>query len=148
MNGSTKPASPGLRMALDYGPLLVFFAVNFLAPGEASRHLVAAFTPSLSQMKEVEALLIARVILATGAFILATAAAMIFSLVRFHHISPMLWLSGALVVVFGGLTIYFHDPRFIQMKPTFVYAILAAVLGFGLRRARRRQRDRAPCAEL
>ena len=44
----------------------------------------------------------------------------------------MLLISAALVVVFGGLAIYFHDPKFIQMKPTFVYAILAAVLGFGL----------------
>ena len=34
--------------------------------------------------------------------------------------------------MFGGLTIYFHDQRFIQMKPTFVYAMFAAILAFGL----------------
>ena len=44
----------------------------------------------------------------------------------------MLWISGGLVLVFGGLTLYFHDQRFIQMKPTLVYLMFAAVLAFGL----------------
>ena len=97
-------------MAVDYGPLAVFFAVTFLTPG----------------------LPIVRVVAATTAFIIATIAAMIVSKVKTGHISPMLWLSGALIVVFGGLTIYFHDPRFIQMKPTIVYLTFAGVLAFGL----------------
>ncbi|WP_321163421.1 septation protein IspZ, partial [Sphingomonas sp. Leaf38] len=66
------PLSPGLRMAIDYGPLAVFFAVNFLTPGAP----------------------IARVIAATTAFIIATVAAMIVSKVKAGHISPMLWMSG------------------------------------------------------
>lgn len=104
------PASPGLRLGIDYGPLVVFFLVNFLAP-----------FPSLL-----------RVLSATVAFMVATIAAMIVSRLKLGNISPMLWLSGVLVVVFGGLTLYFHDQRFIQMKPTIVYLILAATLGFGL----------------
>jgi intracellular septation protein len=129
----TKPApSPGIRLALDYGPLLVFFAVNFLVPAPVCRSLVAAFTPTLDALTRVEALLIARVIVATVAFTAATVLAVIWSLVRLKHVSPMLWITAVLVIVFGGLTVYFHDPRFIQMKPTFVYGILAAVLGFGL----------------
>ena len=44
----------------------------------------------------------------------------------------MLWISGALVVVFGGLTVYFHDPSFIKMKPTFVYLLFSGTLAFGL----------------
>jgi intracellular septation protein len=104
------PLSPGLRMAIDYGPLAVFFAVNFLTPGVP----------------------IARVIAATTAFIVATVAAMIVSKVKAGHISPMLWMSGALIIVFGGLTIYFHDQRFIQMKPTIIYTMFAAILLFGL----------------
>jgi intracellular septation protein len=44
----------------------------------------------------------------------------------------MLLISAGLVIVFGGLTMYFRDPRFIQMKPTIVYLLLAAVLGFGV----------------
>ncbi|MFW2852383.1 septation protein A [Sphingomonas sp. TX0543] len=103
-------ASAGFRLALDYGPLIVFFAVNFLAPGAA----------------------IFRIIAATAAFMIAMVVALAMSWFRTGRVSPMLLISAALVLVFGGLTIYFHDERFIKMKPTFVYAIFAAVLGFGL----------------
>ena len=128
----TKSPSPGLRMAVDYAPLIVFFAVNFLAPAEPMRALVAGATPFLSDLDRVGALVIARVICATAAFMLATVAAIIVSRVKLGHVSPMLWISGALVVGFGALTIWFRDPRFIQMKPTIVYATFAAVLAFGL----------------
>ena len=129
---SAPSPAPGLRMALDYGPLLVFFLVNFAVPGEWCRLIVAAVTPTLDAMTRIEALLVARVVVATAAFVLATVVAIAWSRLRLGHVSPMLWISGALVLVFGGLTLWFHDPRFIQMKPTFVYAIFAAVLGFGL----------------
>ena len=48
------------------------------------------------------------------------------------HVSPMLWLSAGLVVVFGALTLYFRDDMFIKMKPTIVYAMFSAILTFGL----------------
>ncbi len=107
---SKPPLAPGLRMAIDFGPLAVFFAVNTLYDG-----------PQL-----------ARVFAATAAFMLAMVAAMIVSRVKGGHISPMLWLSGGLVLVFGSLTLYFQDETFIKIKPTIVYAMFAAILGFGL----------------
>ena len=119
-------------MAVDSAPLVIFFLVNFLAPAEPMMRLVAQFSGFLSGMERLGAIVIARVICATAAFIIATVVAMIVSRVKLGHVSPMLWISGVLVVVFGGLTIYFHDPRFIQMKPTIVYAAFAAVLLFGL----------------
>ena len=131
MTGDKAP-SPGLRLAVDYAPLLVFFAVNFFAPGVPMMRLVASFSHTLAAKEQAAALILSRVICATAAFVLATIAAMVVSRVRLGRISPMLWISGVLVVVFGGLTIYFADQRFIQMKPTFVYAIFAGVLGFGL----------------
>ncbi|URW76734.1 septation protein A [Sphingomonas donggukensis] len=109
-----KPPNPapsaGLRAAIDYGPLLVFFAVNFFAPGPA----------------------LARIMAATIAFMVAMVVAVVVSWVKTRHVSPMLWISAVLILVFGGLTLYFHDERFIKMKPTFVYALFAGVLGFGL----------------
>lgn len=126
------PPSPGIRLAVDYAPLMIFFAVNFFGPGTLMMRMVAVFTPFLSDLDRIAALVIARVIVATAAFVLATAIAIVVSRMKFAHVSPMLWISGVLVVVFGGLTIYFHDPSFIQMKPTFVYAIFASLLGFGL----------------
>ena len=125
-------ASPGVRLFVDYAPLAVFFAVNFLLPPSVAMRIVASTTGFLSDIDRVSALVIARVIVATAAFVVATVAAMVLSQIKTGHISPMLWLSGGLVVVFGGLTVYFHDPRFIQMKPTIVYVAFAAVLAFGL----------------
>jgi intracellular septation protein len=104
------PLSPGLRMAVDYGPLAVFFVVNSFAPGSE----------------------IGRILAATAAFMVAITAALAFSWLKAGHISPMLWLSGGLVLVFGSLTLYFHDRTFIQVKPTFVYLMFAVLLGYGL----------------
>lgn len=102
--------SPMARMAIDYGPLVTFFLVNSFAPG-----------PKLT-----------RIFAATAAFMVAIALAMGLSWWKARHISPMLWISGALVLVFGGLTLYFHDETFIQIKPTIVYSLFAVVLGYGL----------------
>lgn len=105
----TEP-SGGSRLLIDLGPLLVFFAVNFLAPVAAEQ----------------------KVFVATGAFMAAMLAAMAYSYVRFRHISPLLWFSGVMVVVMGGLTIWLQDETFIKVKPTLYYAFVAALLGFGL----------------
>lgn len=104
------PISPLLRLAIDIGPLAVFFLANALAGGPA----------------------IAKLLAATGAFMAASVVAMIVSRWKAGHISPMLWISGTLVLVFGGLTLWFHDGTFIKMKPTFVYAMFASILAFGL----------------
>ena len=129
---TAKNGSAGLRLAIDYAPLVIFFLVNFLAPQALTVKLVAQFTHSLSELDQMSALVVSRAIVATAAFMIATVIALIVSRIKLGSISPMLWISGALVLVFGGLTIYFHDPKFIQMKPTFVYGVFAAILGFGL----------------
>ena len=100
----------GAKLLIDLGPLLVFFLVNFLAP-------VPTFM---------------KIFVATGAFMVAMVAAMLFSAIRYRRISPLLWFSGIMVVVLGGLTIWLHDETFIKMKPTVYYALVAALLIFGL----------------
>ena len=127
-----EPASPGLRMALDYLPLAVFFLVNFLAPAGLVIRLYGIAARHVSPMESPGGLAIARVVVATGAFVAATLVAIVISRVKTGRVSPMLWISGVLVCAFGGLTVWFHDPRFIQMKPTILYTSFAAVLGFGL----------------
>jgi len=100
------PVAPGPRgeswlpMALDFGPLLVFFLVT---------KFVGMFA-------------------GTGAFMAAIAVAVVVSKWQLGRVSPMLWLSAILVLFFGALTLYFHDPQFIQAKPTIIYAFFAAML--------------------
>ncbi|MBB4632163.1 septation protein IspZ [Sphingosinicella soli] len=100
----------GLRMALDFGPLLVFFAVNSLAPGDDVNQAVWA----------------------TTAFMIATGIAMIVSKLKTGRIAPMQWFTGIVVAVFGGMTIYLRDESFFQIKTTIIYAMFAAILFFGL----------------
>jgi intracellular septation protein len=47
---------------------------------------------------------------------------------KLGKISPMLWMSSILVLGFGALTVWFHDERFIVMKPTIIYAAFALLL--------------------
>lgn len=107
MTATTKH-SPNLSLALDFGPLLVFFlAYKFYG-----------------------------VIIGTAAFMAAITLALVISKVKLGRVSPMLWLSAVLVIFFGGLTIYFHDERFIQIKPTIIYGFFAVLLLGGLMRGR------------
>jgi intracellular septation protein len=73
-----------------------------------------------------------KIFVATGAFMIAMVAAMLFSAIRYHRISPLLWFSGVMVVILGGLTIWLHNENFIKMKPTLYYALVSGLLWFGL----------------
>jgi len=94
----------GLGLALDFGPLLIFF-------------LAYKFSG---------------VIVGTVAFMIAIAIAVVVSRMKLGKVSPMLWLSAVLVIGFGALTIYFNDPKFIQIKPTVIYLLFAVGLFGGL----------------
>lgn len=96
----------GLGLALDLGPLLVFF----LAYALTGKNVFAA----------------------TGIFMAATLAAMIVSLLKAGRVSAMLLFSGVMVLGFGALTLWFHDESFIKLKPTLYYLMVAAILFFGL----------------
>ena len=115
----TKKPSGWLNLLVDYGPLLIFFAVyKVYAPADKSDAIGT----------------LAAVVHSTAAFILAAIAALIFSKVKFGRISPMLWLSTGLIVIFGGVTIWSGEQWIIQIKPTVVYLIGAvALLGGWLR---------------
>lgn len=98
------------RFLIDLGPLVVFFVVNAFAPVPAAT----------------------KIFVATGAFMVAMIGSMIASKILAGKISPLLWFSGAMVVVLGGITIWLHNETFIKMKPTIYYAMVAALLTVGL----------------
>ena len=106
------PAKHGwLNFAIDFGPLLIFFLTyKFASGGEG------AFAATAAAIK------------GTLAFMAAIIVAMTVSKWKLGKISPMLWMSGVLVIGFGALTIWFHDERFIVMKPTIIYGAFAALL--------------------
>ncbi|GEQ98959.1 putative intracellular septation protein A [Iodidimonas gelatinilytica] len=101
---SRPKATARQRFLTELGPLLVFFLVNW-------------------QMD---------IFAATGAFMAAMLMAMAYSWHATRHIAPMMWVSTALVVVFGGLTLWLHDDTFIKLKPTIIYIFFATILMTGL----------------
>ena len=104
--------SSWLRVAIDYGPLLIFLVVyRRMSPEETSAG------------GEILA-----IIYGTGAFMAAAVVALVASRLLLGKISPMLWFSTALIVGFGGLTIFFGDPTFVQLKPTIIYTVMGAAL--------------------
>lgn len=101
-----------LTFALDFGPLLAFFVAYKVAQGEVG---------SLSAT-----------IVGTLVFMAAIVVSLAVSLVKVGRVSPMTWISAVLIIGFGGLTIWFHDPKFIQVKPTIIYIGFSLLLFGGL----------------
>ena len=93
------------RMALDLGPLLIFFA-GFKYLG---------------------------IFGATAAFMAAVLAALAIGYLLEKKLSPMPLFTAVLVVVFGGLTLYLKNDVFIKMKPSVLYGFFGVVLLGGLR---------------
>ena len=96
--------NPALRLALDLGPLLIFFGVNALYG----------------------------IFAATGVFMVAIIAALIASRILTGKFAKMPLVTAVLVLVFGGLTLYLQDETFIKIKPTIIYILFASVLLGGL----------------
>lgn len=115
-----KPKSGWINILVDYGPLIVFFIVyRYYSPdGEDPAAEIFA------------------VIRGTGGFIVAALVALAVSKWRLGKVSPMLWLSTALIVGFGALTIFFADPVFVQLKPTIIYVMFGVALLIGWWRGR------------
>jgi intracellular septation protein len=101
----------GVKLLIDFGPLVAFFATYYVA---------GRYQPN------------AGIYWATGVLMVATVAALAASRLLLGRFSIPPLVTAALVVVFGGLTIWLHDPRFVMMKPTIINLIFAGVLGFGL----------------
>ena len=102
---ATKPQlNPLLKLALDLGPLALFFFAN--------SHY--------------------DIFVATGSFMVAVLAALAVSYALTRHLPIMPVVTAVVVVVFGGLTLFLHDATFIKVKPTIIYALFGAVLIGGL----------------
>jgi len=99
-DGAEKELAPGIKFAVEMGPIMVFFGSYF----------------SLG------------IYWATGVFMVAAVIAAAVCLVQVRRIPANLLLTTAIIVIFGGLTFYFQDDRFIKMKPTMIYCLFAVTL--------------------
>jgi intracellular septation protein len=93
-----------VRPTADYGPLAAFF-IAYLLGG---------------------------LYVATGVLMAATVIAVALALVYERRVPPAPVVTAAIVMVFGGLTLWLQDERFIKMKPTIVQALFAVILFGGL----------------
>ncbi len=96
--------NPLLKLALDLGPLIIFFIAN------------ARFD----------------IFVATGTFMVAITIAIAIGFAIERKVSPMSIVTLVLVLVFGGLTLWLENEIFIKLKPTVLYVMFAAVLWGGL----------------
>lgn len=110
-----------VKAFFDLLPVICFFITFKLA---------GSYTTELSTIVPVSADLIP-IVTATAVIIAASVLQMAFIYFKGQKPSKMAIFSTLLVVLFGGMTIAFQDPAFIQWKPTLLYWLFAAILLFG-----------------
>ncbi len=96
---------PLIKFLTDFGPLVIFFYYYY----DSGKDLKVAIPP----------------------FVVATIIALVVMWILEKRIPKIALISGLLITLFGGLTIYFNNPVFIYVKPTIINILLGLVLIFG-----------------
>jgi intracellular septation protein len=116
---SEKKLNPFLKLALEIGPLILFFGAN------ARGQKMAAAWPIIATLG-------GPIFFATASFIVATLIALVVSFALTRRLPLMPFVTAIVVVVFGGLTLWLKDDTFIKIKPTIIYCLFGGVLLGGL----------------
>jgi intracellular septation protein len=118
-----------MKFLFDMFPVILFFGVFKWGEGhaDAAQAMVGQYLSGLVSGGSVGPEQ-APILLATAVAIVATIAQIAYLLVRGRKVDGMLWVSLAIIVVFGGATIYFHNEAFIKWKPTVLYWVFALAL--------------------
>ena len=113
--------NPLLKLALDIGPLLLFFFAN----GKP-----ALFEPYFAPMipEAVAHGDRAGIFVATAVFMVAILVALVVSYALTRRLPMMALVTAIVVVVFGGATLFFQNETFIKLKPTIIYLLFAVTL--------------------
>jgi intracellular septation protein len=117
--------NPWLKIALDLGPLVLFFFANSKP---------ALFEPWLAPLipEAVATGPRAGIFVATAVFMVAIVVALAVSYALTRHLPMMPLVTAAIVVVFGGLTLFLQNETFIKLKPTIIYLLFAGTLFGGM----------------
>jgi intracellular septation protein len=125
MNPKPSQLSPGLKLALDLGPLLMFF-IAYTRPALFAPLLAPFLAPELLAGEH------AGIFAATAVFIPAVLVALVIGYGLTRHVPVMPVVTAVIVVVFGGLTLLLANETFIKLKPTIVNTLFGVVLLTGL----------------
>ncbi|MCB2117463.1 MAG: septation protein IspZ [Rhodobacteraceae bacterium] len=109
--------NPWVKIALELGPVLAFFV---------------AFGRFKDQTVTLGGTQYGGFIIATAIFVPLIVATTLILWRLTGKLQPMQIATLVLVLVFGGLSVWFNDERFFKMKPTMIYLLFAGILGFGL----------------
>ena len=121
-----KHPAPLLKLALELGPLVIFFFANARGAWLAEK---LPFLASLGDPERPESL---GIFIATALFGVATLISLTVSYALTRRLPVMPLVTGIVVLVFGGLTLLLKDETFIKMKPTIVNALFGFILLGGL----------------
>lgn len=117
--------NPLIKLALEMGPLLLFFLAN--SKPELFKPVVGAVLGTVVTQHPQ-----ANILIATAVFMVAAAVSLVMTKMLLGRLPVMPLVSGAVVLVFGGLTLFFQDDTFIKVKPTIVNTLFGALLLGGL----------------
>jgi intracellular septation protein len=114
-----------MKFLFDLLPVILFFAAYKVAGAnpEAAHGLASRWLGDGIELAQ------APILIATAVVIVATFGQIALVWARHRKVDTMLWVSLAIIVVFGGATLFFHNPTFIKWKPTALYWLFATVLG-------------------
>ncbi len=132
---AAKSLNPWLKLALEIGPLAVFFlsfryGEEILADPDL-RAPLEAVTGAAALSGAAGPLFVA-----TATFMVAIAISLTVSWALSRTLPRMAVVTGVVVAVFGTLTLVLQDETFIKMKPTVVNGLFALILAFGLLQGR------------
>jgi intracellular septation protein len=116
-----------MKILFDLFPVILFFAT--FKYSEKNPEFAATWVGTILNSATVD-LKLAPILLATVVVIAATIGQILWVKIRHGKVDKMLWISLALVVVFGGMTLLFQDESFIKWKPTILYWVFAASMAF------------------
>lgn len=116
-----KSVNPFVKLGLELGPIVLFFVFY----GKVKDKFFTIGGVEYEGFIVATALFIPLILASTGLLWWLTG-----------KLSKMQLMTAILVIVFGGLSVYFNDERFFKMKPTMIYLLFGGVLGFGLLRGK------------
>lgn len=116
-----KKINTWLKLALELGPVVLFF----VAYGRLKDQTFSIAGTEYGGFILVTACFIPLLLLSTGILWKLTG-----------NLSRMQVVTAVLVIVFGGLSVWFNDERFFKMKPTIIYLFFGGTLAIGLLQGR------------